>query len=149
VNERFEELMKCFRKPPGGMRCYISNDGTEEGWHEMHQNGDSMTIGGMTIPLHTDFVVCEEHQPKKHDYVGEPNFDQCDECGGPVDAVWHAGYDPKVDYAQKLVDEGIARRTDNGITLGEVSMFSDPLQPEHGHETPTEIVGDIRKRAGL
>jgi len=67
--DRYKELLACFRKPyvPGEPRCYVvDGDTTWEGlrWTETHPNGDSMTIGGMTVPLHTQFLVCEEHVPE-------------------------------------------------------------------------------------
>ena len=66
---RFEELLQCFRKPyvPGEPRCSIVDSGTTwEGvrWVEAHENGDTMTIGGMTIPLSTQFLVCKDHLPE-------------------------------------------------------------------------------------
>jgi hypothetical protein len=68
TSERFAELMECFRKPfvPGEQRCGIVDADTYwegERWTETHKNGNSMTIGGMTIPLSTQFVVCKDHEP--------------------------------------------------------------------------------------
>jgi hypothetical protein len=66
--DRFKELMACFRKPyvPGEPRCTIIEGDTYwegERWVETLLNGDTMTIGGQTVPLHTQFLVCEEHTP--------------------------------------------------------------------------------------
>jgi len=66
---RYEELLQCFRKPfvPGEARCSIIDSDTYwegERWTETHLNGDSMTIGGQTVALHTQFLVCKEHEPK-------------------------------------------------------------------------------------
>ena len=70
TGERGTELMKCFRKPfvPGEPRCSIIDGNTTwEGsrWTETHESKDTMTIGGMTIPLWVEFLVCSEHEPKE------------------------------------------------------------------------------------
>ena len=68
--DRFQELLGCFRKPyvPGGDRCSIIDSDTYwEGirWTETLPNGDSMTLGGMVVPLYTQFLVCKEHEPNE------------------------------------------------------------------------------------
>ena len=68
MDPRFKELMACFRKPyvPGQDHCSIIDGNSHwegERWTETLLSGDSMTIGGQHIPLHTQFLVCAEHEP--------------------------------------------------------------------------------------
>jgi len=68
MSNRYQELLDCFRKPyvPGEPRCRVMDSESfweGERWTETHPNGDSMTLGGMTVPLHTQFLVCKEHEP--------------------------------------------------------------------------------------
>lgn len=66
TSDRFVELMACFRTAAVGHCSIVDSDTYWEGerWTETQPNGDSMTIGGMIIPMHTQFLLCKEHEPK-------------------------------------------------------------------------------------
>jgi hypothetical protein len=64
---RCGELLACFRKGAEG-HCAIVDSSTTwvgERYTEMHKNGDWMTVGGVKMPLWTEFLVCAEHAPRK------------------------------------------------------------------------------------
>jgi hypothetical protein len=98
TSSRYQELYKCWRDEHG---CAIVDSNTSwegERYTETLLNGDSLIMGGMQIPLSTQFLLCKEHEPKMSAHVynpptGDGNHVPCRECGGTWSAEQHHEYD--------------------------------------------------------
>jgi hypothetical protein len=67
MSDRYQELLNCFLTAyDHEEHCSIVDSNTTwegERWTETLPSGDSMTLGGMTIPLSVQFLVCKNHLP--------------------------------------------------------------------------------------
>jgi hypothetical protein len=61
---RFDVLMECWRSGRSDRCLIVTAETVWEGerYLELHYNGDTMTLGGMTIHLSTEFLLCKVHE---------------------------------------------------------------------------------------